>query len=1009
MNLNPLQPIRGKAPPTLGPSRIVWSSLAIAVIAVLSCFILGWLAYTTSRRVALDTAAQANLSISRTIVNLVEHDLVAANAAGTNQADPKTSIQQQALERIAAIWSRTDPSYAGSYVCVIESSGELALHTKNPAMCGKNVSQVIVDPDTSRSRTVAELLKSKQSLATHSVNFLGKPQLAGYSYMPSIDSLVVVHVPSQLVEDNIRKAAIPWMVALALVAGVLIPLAVGLIHHGYLNSQTMARQTSETLIASEQRMQREFAELELIYRTAPAGLGLVDVDLRFVRVNDMLAAIDDLPAELHIGRSLRDVVPDLADFLEPICQRVIETGQPELNMDIERTDPNNPSDRLSFLVSYFPVKAENGRVLGVSAVVQDITDKRHAERELLIRQQAIARSSMPTWFGDDQYRVTYVNQAFLDLFGFDAPEQVIGKPNSIFVSHPTSVGEINAVMTATGSWTGEVTSRKCDGSAVDLFICASMLRDEAGTPVCSMATFWDVTERKSVELALRESEDLFRRLVDVASFGVQRNDVDGKITFANEALGEIYGVSAEEMIGKYVWEFAIDDPTRQAMREYVRQQTSQTPEQPTGIETKNLTCDGRIIDVFINWTFDLDAAGNVVGFIVVVADITERKQVERTLAFQAEVLNRVSDAVLVSDSEGLVTYANEAAEQLFRAANVKYSGRKISELHDESIVSGPTSRDICAGLAAAGTWQGENDFEIGDETRSFEMRLQIFQASGRDDRLMVSVVRDISLRKKAEQERGQHRDILAHMTRLSTMGEMVAGIAHEVRQPLHAVSNYANAALSSLNKVDPIRPLTSDQMRDLKECNVGIRDASKRANEILRGLRAFAEKSEQRRERINLNQVVADSVELVAFEARKSQATVEIELSEGLPGLIADRIQIEQVVVNLLHNAYEALRNSDPPRRVVVRTSQGIASQGTGYLEVQVEDNGPGVPSEQHGRLYEAFYSTKRNGMGMGLTISRTIIEDHGGRLWARNKQGRGVTFHFSLPVDAAGVDHSRE
>ncbi len=364
----------------------------------------------------------------------------------------------------------------------------------------------------------------------------------------------------------------------------------------------------------------------------------------------------------------------------------------------------------------------------------------------------------------------------------------------------------------------------------------------------------------------------------------------------------------------------------------------------------------------------------------------------------------MSDAVLVSDSAGAVTYANEAAEQLFLGPRLQFKGRKLSELHDELRVSGPTSEDIRAGFDETGTWQGENEFQINNETLSFETSLKRFQASGSDDRFMVSVVRDISLRKKAEQERRQHRDTLAHMTRLSTMGELLAGIAHEVKQPLHAISNYANAASISLGNVDPTRPFGSDQIDNLNECNDGIRKASNMANEIIQRLRAFAQKSEQRRENIDINEVVADSIELVAFEARQSRTTVQTAFAEGLPDILADRIQIEQVVVNLLHNAYEALSESDPPRRVFVRTVH--ANRG---VEIQVEDSGPGIQSDQHGKLFKAFYTTKNSGMGMGLTISRTIVEDHGGRLWARNNDAGGVTFHFSLPVDVNGADQSKE
>ena len=149
---------------------------------------------------------------------------------------------------------------------------------------------------------------------------------------------------------------------------------------------------------------------------------------------------------------------------------------------------------------------------------------------------------------------------------------------------------------------------------------------------------------------------------------------------------------------------------------------------------------------------------------------------------------------------------------------------------------------------------------------------------------------------------------------------------------------------------------------------------------------------------IDINQVIAGSIELVAFESRESRTTVETELADHLPEVLADRIQIEQVVVNLLHNAHEALRRVDPPRHVVVRSIDAKSE-----VEIQVQDSGPGIPFAHYAKLFEAFHTTKKNGLGMGLTISRTIIEDHGGRLWAQNNSDAGVTFHFSLPTVRTG------
>ena len=519
-------------------------------------------------------------------------------------------------------------------------------------------------------------------------------------------------------------------------------------------------------------------------------------------------------------------------------------------------------------------------------------------------------------------------------------------------------------------------------------------RNKNGKPLRIIGTHTDVTERKLAEASLRHSEERFRSLVETAPFGVQRNDFNGKITFANAALGKIYGCHPEELVGSEIWDFAIDQRSEQEMRRYVARQAADPEPVPGTFEIRNRTRDGRIIDVSIDWTYDLDPDGNISGFIVIVTDITGRKESERALAFQADVLNRVSDAVLVISPSGQITYANEVAERLFCRSRRSDTEWEIPDFYHEVLVKGHVSELVRASLEKSGTWQGENVFLIDGETRSFETKLKTFQLPNRDERLMLAVVRDISMRNQAEQERRQHRDVLAHMTRLSTMGELVAGIAHEVRQPLYAIANFATAASISLRSVDPEQPIDAACLDDLREFNDGVRRASARANEIIKRLREFARKGEQRRENIKINHVVRDSIELVAFEARQYQATVETELAGDLPDVLADRIQCEQVIVNLLHNAYEAFADRKLPRRVILRTRRAGE-----FLEIQVEDNGPGIPPDDQLKCFEAFHTTKREGMGMGLAISRTIVEDHDGRLWVTTNPHGGATFHVTLPV----------
>ncbi len=541
--------------------------------------------------------------------------------------------------------------------------------------------------------------------------------------------------------------------------------------------------------------------------------------------------------------------------------------------------------------------------------------------------------------------------------------------------------------------------RRADGSYVWVNLTVSAMWPVGGKPTTHSAIVEDITKRKQAEEALRLSEERFRNLVQTAPFGVLRNDVEGRINFANAALGRIYECSPSDLIGKPIWELAFDDSSREAMIAQMRgmeddaRQSGGSPV-TSGFLVKHRTVAGRAIDVHIDWTYERNREGKCIGWIVVISDVTTRREFERRLEFQAVVLNRVSDAVIVTDQRNAVTYANEAAERMFEISEDHRCGRSVLPLHQELLVSGALHHDVLAALEESGQWQGDIEVQINGQTATVEAKLKDFRSPNSQGHYLLSLVRDISMRKQAELERRQHRDTLAHMTRLSTMGELVAGIAHEVKQPLYAIANFATAASISLRNLEPGVPLDQTWLDDLKEFNDGVRRASQRANEIIQRLREFAGKSEQSREQIDLNEVILDSIDLVAFEARQCDAVVRTDLQIGLPGVIADRIQCEQVLVNLLHNAYEALAEVAPPRLVLVQSRRA-----GDFVEFKVEDNGPGIPPSQYGKILEAFCTTKPSGMGMGLAISRTIVEDHGGRLTVDTNRHGGATFVVALPI----------
>jgi PAS domain S-box-containing protein len=270
------------------------------------------------------------------------------------------------------------------------------------------------------------------------------------------------------------------------------------------------------------------------------------------------------------------------------------------------------------------------------------------------------------------------------------------------------------------------------------------------------------------------------------------------------------------------------------------------------------------------------------------------------------------------------------------------------------------------------------------------LMFSVFDSAGTPYRV-GGIMEDVTERKQAEEKLQQRENQLAHVTRLSTMGELLTGIAHEVNQPLYAISNYAWACSRSLASND--RPLPVDKLK--KWCEE-IQSAAQRASEIIKRLREFTQRADHKRETINLNDVVEQSIDLLSHEARRQQVVLQREMSATPPTVLAAPIQIQQVMVNLLRNACEAFpEDSGPTQPRVVRMTTRIVGQ---YAEVLVTDLGVGIPEDPE-PLFDAFVTTKPTGMGMGLAVSRSIINAHGGTIGARNNSGQGATFAFTLPL----------
>jgi PAS domain S-box-containing protein len=257
-----------------------------------------------------------------------------------------------------------------------------------------------------------------------------------------------------------------------------------------------------------------------------------------------------------------------------------------------------------------------------------------------------------------------------------------------------------------------------------------------------------------------------------------------------------------------------------------------------------------------------------------------------------------------------------------------------------------------------------------------------------DQRDFIGAVMDVTPTKRAEEALHEAQTELTHITRMTTLGELTASIAHEVNQPLAAVVNAAGASLRWLDRGTP----NLDEARSAIEW---IIKEGNRAGEVIQRVRALASKTATRKTLLDINEVVVEVFALARRELIGHRISPRMELAPDLPLLLADRVQLQQVIMNLVMNGIEAMKTvMDGPRELVIRSNQ----DGMDQVLVTVEDCGTGISPENADRLFNPFFTTKSSGMGMGLSICRSIIEAHGGRMSAANNPGPGATFQFTLP-----------
>jgi hypothetical protein len=612
----------------------------------------------------------------------------------------------------------------------------------------------------------------------------------------------------------------------------------------------------------------------LIYDTAPIGLAFLTLDCRYAHINRRLTEICGISVADHIGRSVRETVPQVADQVEKIVELILRKGEPITGIEVNGQRPDGTNAERFWLTSWHPLKTPEGAIVGINVVAEEITERKRAEAALAASEarfrELADNMSQFAWTADQSGWIYWYNKRWYDFTGTTIEEMQGWGWRS--VHHPDHVDRvvqrIRRSFESGIPWEDTFPLRARDGSYRWFLSRALPIRNPAGEIIRWFGTNTDVTEQIEAERALRDLNETLEQRVEAES----------------RERARIWNVSQDLLV------------------------VSDT--------------QGRLLSVNPAWTATLGWS-------------------------EADLVGNTTEWLLHPDDRDK-THAERA---------------RLTE---------------------------------GRKTLRFVNRLRHKDGSFRwlswtavpDQGLIYAVARDITELKDAEAALQRSQRELARASHKTTMGVMTASIAHEINQPLSAISLNGNAALRFLSRPHP----------DLEEVRAGLThivEDSHRASKVIAGVRAMFGKGRGERTELDLNDLVRQVLTMAHAELEAHRVSPQIDFLDNLPKILGDRVPLQQVFLNLTMNAIDAMATVANRPRLLSASSE---LNGSHHVLIKLQDSGAGIDPDDMSRIFDAFFTTKSNGMGMGLAICRSIVEAHGGRLWASAAIPNGSIFNIALP-----------
>jgi len=760
------------------------------------------------------------------------------------------------------------------------------------------------------------------------------------------------------------------------------------------------KRADEALHLVSTDLQDSKAKLEEAQRIAHVGYWEWDLTSNRVIWSDETYRIyglrpQEYPIDIAVLRKM--IHPEDSEFVFRVAEEAVRGG---LRTDVEHRIIR-PSGELRTVHSQGDVKKDaSGRPCQMFGTVQDITDRKRAEdkireQEAELRQIVDLAPQLVTVFGPNRERL-YANRILLDYLGISLDEWR-QRPDSIEFLHPDDRERVEAhsarALSSGASYELEFRVRKSSGNYRWFLTRFSAVRDDTGQIMRWYVAATDIEDRKRAEEALQQSQFYLTEGQRLARMGSWAFNPSGVFEYWSEELFRIYGLDPQ-MGAPTLEEYlaTIHPLDRDFMAETIKRMHAER----SGCDVKKriVRSDGEqryIRSVGI----PVVDGGLLKGFLGTAIDITEQELLNQELERRQAHLTEAQK----------LTHTGSWAWRLADRKTVHLSEEWYRIYGFDPALGAPTWEEYFERVHPEDRlkWTGTIERAIVEKA-DYDLEFRILLPNGmvkwirtvghpvlsntRDLEQFVGSSTDITALKSAEQEREKLRQLeadLAHIDRVSTLGEMAASLAHEIKQPISAAITSANSCVEWLAHEPP-------NLDRARAAAARIDKYGNRAAEIIDRIRSLYKKSPPQRELVDVNGIIEEMLSLLKGEATRSSIAMRTDLSAELPKIMVDRVQLQQVFMNLMLNGIEAMNDSGGELTVKSELQDG-------QLQFSVSDTGVGLPTEKMDQIFSAFFTTKAQGSGMGLAISRSIVESHGGQLWASANSGGGATFHFTLPI----------